>query len=54
MKKIANGIAVEMTPEEIAQMEAFQAQLPELLPTAEERLAALEAQMAQLLREMGK
>ena len=54
MKKIVNGIAVEMTPEEIAQMEAFQTRQPVCLPTAEERLAALEAQMTQLLREIGQ
>lgn len=51
MKKIVNGIAMEMTPEEIAEMEAFQAQMPEPAPTAEQRLAELEQKVAQLLKE---
>lgn len=54
MKKIVNGILTEMTPEEIARVEAFQAQQPEPAPTAEQRLAVLELQMAQLLQEMGR
>ena len=42
MKKIVNGVAVEMTAEEIAEMEKYQAELPATEPTPEERLAALE------------
>ena len=33
---------VEMTPEEIAEMEALQAQMPEPVPTPEQRLDTLE------------
>lgn len=33
---------VEMTPEEIAEMEAMQAQMPEPVPTPEQRLDVLE------------
>ena len=33
---------VEMTPEEIAEMEAIQAEMPEPVPTPEERLDTLE------------
>ena len=40
MKKVVNGVLVEMTPEEIAEMEKFQAEMP--APTPEERIAALE------------
>ena len=45
MKKIVNGKAVELTAEEIAEMEKFLAEQPAMPvpePTAEERLAALE------------
>lgn len=42
MKKVLNGELVEMTPEEIAEEEAFQAELPTPEPTPEERIAALE------------
>lgn len=37
-----NGITREMTPEEIAELEAMQAQMPEPAPTPEERLDTLE------------
>lgn len=37
-----NGITREMTPDEIAEMEAMQAQMPEPTPTPEERLDVLE------------
>lgn len=37
-----NGITREMTADEIAEMEAMQAQMPESAPTTEERLDVLE------------
>lgn len=37
-----NGITREMTPEEIAELEAMQAQMPQPVPTPEERLDVLE------------
>ena len=37
-----NGITREMRPEEILEMEAMQAQMPEPVPTPEERLDMLE------------
>ena len=42
MKININGITREMTPEEIAELEAMQAQIPEPTPTPEERLDVLE------------
>lgn len=42
MKININGITREMTPEEIAELEAMQAQMPEPTPTPEERLDVLE------------
>ena len=48
---------VDMTPEEIAEMEAQQAELPEPEPSPEERLAELEAQnqmLTQCLMEMSQ
>lgn len=49
MKICENGIIREMTPEEIAEFEALAAGTPEAEPTAEERLAALEEAMLELL-----
>ena len=49
MKICENGIIREMTPEEIAELEALAASEPVLEPTAEERLAALEEAMLELL-----
>ena len=37
-----NGITREMTPEEIAELEALAATMPEPTPTPEERIAELE------------
>ena len=37
-----NGITREMRPEEILEMEAMQAQMPEPVPTPEQRLDVLE------------
>ena len=42
MKININGITREMTPEEIAEFERQQAEMPEPEPTPEERLDALE------------
>ena len=49
MKICENGIIREMTPEEIAELERLQAEMPEPEPTAEERLSALEEAMLELL-----
>lgn len=49
MKICGNGIVREMTPEEIAEFEAMVAEQPVPEPTAEERLAALEEAMLELL-----
>lgn len=49
MKKCINGEYIEMTPEEIAEIEAMAAEQPVPEPTAEERLAALEEAMLELL-----
>lgn len=49
MKIFENGVAREMTAEEIAELERLQAEMPEPEPTAEERLAALEEAMLELL-----
>ncbi len=44
-----DGVVREMTPEEIAELEAMAAEQPVPEPTAEERLAALEDAMLELL-----
>lgn len=49
MKIFDNGIIREMTLEEIAEFEAMSAEQPAPEPTAEERLAALEEAMLELL-----
>ena len=49
MKIYENGIIREMTTEEIAEMERLQAEMLAPEPTAEERLAALEEAMLELL-----
>lgn len=49
MKKCINGEYIEMTPEEVAELEAMAAEQPVPEPTAEERLAALEEAMLELL-----
>lgn len=49
MKICENGIIREMTTEEIAEFEAMVAEQPVPEPTAEERLAALEEAMLELL-----
>lgn len=44
-----DGVVREMTPEEIAELEAMAAEQPAPEPTVEERLAALEDAMLELL-----
>lgn len=46
MKKCVNGQYLEMTPEEIAALEQAAAQRPTLEPTSEERITALEEELA--------
>lgn len=45
MKKWVNGEIIEMTPEEIAEMQAAMASMPEPEPTQEERIAQLEEEL---------
>ena len=42
LKKIVDGIVMDMTAEEIAEMEKAQAEMPEPEPTPEERLESVE------------
>ena len=49
MKKYVDGEYIEMTPEEIAELEAMTAEMPAPEPTAEERIEALEEAMLELL-----
>lgn len=42
MKKSINGILVDLTPEEIAEIQRMQAEMPEPEPTPDERLNAVE------------
>lgn len=49
MKIWIDGVSREATPEEIAELEAMAAEQPVPEPTAEERLAALEEAMLELL-----
>lgn len=46
MKKCVNGVLVEMTAEEIAEWEQSIADTPTPEPTPEERIAALEDELA--------
>lgn len=48
MKKYVNGQYIEMTPEEIAELEKLAAEIPASEPTPEERMAALEKDNAEL------
>ena len=57
MRKNVNGFSIEMTAEEIAELERLQAEMPEPEPTPEERLAELESQnqmLTQCLMEMSQ
>lgn len=49
MKIWIDGVSREATPEEIAELEAMAAEQPVPEPAAEERLAALEDAMLELL-----
>lgn len=49
MKICENGIIRDMTPEEIAAYEALAAEVSSPEPTPEERIAALESAMLELL-----
>lgn len=42
LKKIVDGIVMDMTAEEIAELERLQAEMPEPEPTPEERLSKVE------------
>lgn len=42
MKKSINGVLYDMAPEEIAELERLQAEMPEPGPTPEERLSEVE------------
>lgn len=42
MKKYVNGKYIEMTPEEIAELERLQADIPDPEPALEERLESVE------------
>ena len=48
MKIYENGIIRDMTPEEIAELERLAAESPAPEPSAEERIAALEQDNAEL------
>lgn len=45
-----NGITREMTADEVAELEALAAQMPQPQPTAEERIAELEKALDMLLK----
>ena len=47
MKKMVNGVVVEMTAEEIAEMQKHQTEMPIPEPTPEERIAELEKIIAE-------
>ena len=49
MTKIINGVIYEMTPEEIAELQAVADNQPMPEPTMEERLEALESAMLELM-----
>ena len=49
MRVCENGIIREMTPEEIAELEALAQEEPLPPPTAEERLDALESAMLEMM-----
>lgn len=48
MKACENGVIRDMTPEEIAELEKLATEMPAPDPTAEERIAALEQDNAEL------
>lgn len=52
MKKCINGEYIEMTPEEIAELEKLAAEQPAPEPSSEERISALEKDNAELREAM--
>lgn len=52
MKKYVNGEYIDMTPEEVAELEKLAAEAPAPEPSAEERIAALEQDNAELREAM--
>lgn len=48
MKKYVNGEYIDMTAEEVAELEKLAAEMPAPEPTPEERIAALEQDNAEL------
>lgn len=48
MKKYVNGEYIDMTPEEVAELEKLAAEAPAPEPSPEERIAALEQDNAEL------
>ena len=57
MKICENGVIRDMTPEEIAELERQQAEVPAPEPTPEERISELEAQnqmLTECLMEMSQ
>ena len=49
MKICENGVMRDMTPDEIAELEALAEEAPAPEPTVEDRLAALEAAMLEMI-----
>lgn len=55
MKKLVNGVIMEMTPEEIQQLEEqkeYEEQMKNQSPTQEDRLRALESAMLSMMGGM--
>ena len=52
MKICEDGIYRDLTPEEIAEFEKLETEMPAPEPTTEERIAALEKDNAELLEAM--
>lgn len=52
MKKYVNGEYIDMTAEEVAELKKLAAEAPAPEPTAEERIAALEKDNAELREAM--
>lgn len=52
MKKYVNGEYIDMTPEEIAELEKLATEMPAPEPTPEERIAALKKDNAELREAM--